>query len=44
MLMSNNYTDAFDEFAIKNGRDIFNVYQDSDTTDEERGWLSGYLI
>ena len=35
MLMSNNYTDAFDEFAI-NGRDIFNVYQDSDTTDEER--------
>lgn len=34
MLMSNNYTDAFDEFAIKNGRDIFNVYQDSDTTDE----------
>ena len=44
MLMSNNYTDAFDEFAIKNGRDIFNVYQDSDTTDEERERLVKWLF
>ena len=44
MLMSNNYTDAFDEFAIKNGRDIFNVYQDSDTTDEERERLVMWLF
>ena len=44
MLMSNNYTDAFDEFAIKNGRDIFNVYQDSDTTDEERDRLVKWLF
>ena len=42
--MSNNYTDAFDEFAIKNGRDIFNVYQDSDTTDEERERLVKWLF
>lgn len=44
MLMSNNYTDAFDEFAIKNGRDIFNVYQDSDITDEERDRLVKWLF
>ena len=44
MLMSNNYTDAFDEFTIKNGRDIFNVYQDSDTTDEERERLVKWLF
>ena len=44
MLMTNNYSDAFDDFAIKNGRDIFNVYQDSDTTDEERDRLVKWLF
>ena len=44
MLMSNNYTDAFDDFAIKNGRDIFTIYNDTNTTDEERERLVEWLF
>ena len=44
MLMTNNYSDAFDDFAIKNGRDIFTIYNDINTTDEERERLVEWLF
>ena len=44
MLMTNNYSDAFEDFAIKNGRDIFTIYNDTNTTDEERGRLVEWLF
>ncbi len=44
MLMTNNYSDAFEDFAIKNGRDIFTIYNDTNTTDEERERLVEWLF
>ena len=44
MLMTNNYSDAFEDFAIKNGRDIFTIYNDINTTDEERERLVEWLF
>ena len=44
MLMTNNYSDAFDDFAIKNGRDIFTMYNDINTTDDEREELIQWLF
>ena len=44
MLMINNYSDAFDDFAIKNGRDIFTMYNDINTTDDEREELIQWLF
>ena len=44
MLMINNYSDAFEDFAIKNGRDIFTIYNDINTTDEERERLVEWLF
>ena len=44
MLMTNNYSDAFEDFAIKNGRDIFTVYNDINTTDDERERLIKWLF
>ena len=44
MLMTNNYSDAFKDFAIKNGRDIFTIYNDINTTDEERERLVEWLF
>ena len=44
MLMTNNYSDAFEGFAIKNGRDIFTIYNDTNTTDEERERLVEWLF
>ena len=42
--MTNNYSDAFDDFAIKNGRDIFTMYNDINTTDDEREELIQWLF
>jgi len=42
--MTNNYSDAFEDFAIKNGRDIFTIYNDTNTTDEERERLVEWLF
>ena len=42
--MTNNYSDAFEGFAIKNGRDIFTIYNDINTTDEERERLVEWLF
>ena len=42
--MTNNYSDAFEDFAIKNGRDIFTIYNDINTTDEERERLVEWLF
>ena len=44
MLMTNNYSDAFEDFAIKNGRDIFTMYNDINTTDDEREELIQWLF
>ena len=44
MLMTNNYSDAFEDFAIKNGRDIFTIYNDINTTDDERERLIKWLF
>ena len=44
MLMTNNYSDAFEDFAIKNGRDIFTMYNDVNTTDDEREELIQWLF
>lgn len=44
MLMTNNYSDAFEDFTIKNGRDIFTIYNDTNTTDEERERLVEWLF
>ena len=44
MLMTNNYSDAFEDFAIKNGRDIFTMYNDINTTDDEREELVQWLF
>jgi hypothetical protein len=44
MLMTNNYSDAFEDFSIKNGRDIFTIYNDTNTTDEERERLVEWLF
>ena len=44
MLMTNNYSDAFDDFAIKNGRDIFTMYNDINTTDDGREELIQWLF
>ena len=44
MLMTNNYSDAFEDFAIKSGRDIFTIYNDTNTTDEERERLVEWLF
>ena len=44
MLMTNNYSDAFEDFAIKNGRDIFTIYNDTNTTGEERERLVEWLF
>ena len=42
--MTNNYSDAFEDFAIKNGRDIFTIYNDINTTDEGRERLVEWLF
>lgn len=42
--MTNNYSDAFEDFAIKNGRDIFTMYNDINTTDDEREELIQWLF
>jgi len=42
--MTNNYSDAFEDFTIKNGRDIFTIYNDTNTTDEERERLVEWLF
>ena len=44
MLMTNNYSDAFEDFAIKNGRYIFTMYNDINTTDDEREELIQWLF